>query len=74
MKEVLHQLIPQNHKYHHDDFTIRTVNLTPEEQPNGHSHCRALLLRTSETVHLVDGILQLGPWQRIFLVELDRSS
>ena len=30
-----------------------------------------LLLGTSESVPVLDGDLQLGTWQRIFLVELD---
>ena len=43
----------------------------PDESPNGHSHCQHLMLSTSETVPLVNGALQLGEWQSIFLIELD---
>jgi thiamine phosphate synthase YjbQ (UPF0047 family) len=43
----------------------------PGERPNGHSHAKALLLRTSETLHVVGGRLQLGRWQRLLLLELD---
>jgi secondary thiamine-phosphate synthase enzyme len=43
----------------------------PDESPNGHSHCLQLLLGSSETVPVMDGELQLGTWQRLFLVELD---
>ena len=57
--------------YAHDDFTRRTVNLTPNERKNGHAHCRASLLRTSECVPVVGGELGLGRWQRVFLVEFD---
>jgi secondary thiamine-phosphate synthase enzyme len=57
--------------YEHDDFERRTVNLTPDERVNGHAHCRAALLRTSESVPIVDGALTLGRWQRLFLVEFD---
>jgi secondary thiamine-phosphate synthase enzyme len=73
IQDALEKLVPQNHPYRHDDFKIRTVNLTPDEKPNGHSHCKALFLRASETINLVDSTLQLGPWQRIFFVELDRA-
>ncbi len=45
--------------------------MTPDEKPNGHAHCKALFLRSSETINIVDGRLQLGRWQRIFLLELD---
>ena len=58
--------------YQHNDFTVRTVNMTEDECPNGHAHCQHLLLSTSETVPIIDGMLQLGRWQRVFLVELDR--
>jgi secondary thiamine-phosphate synthase enzyme len=57
--------------YAHDDLSRRTVNLTPRERRNGHAHCRAALLRTSETVSIVDGCLSLGRWQRVFFVDFD---
>ena len=57
--------------YAHDDFRRRTVNLTPYERKNGHAHCCASLLRTSECVSVADGALDLGRWQRVFLVEFD---
>jgi secondary thiamine-phosphate synthase enzyme len=43
----------------------------PGERRNGHAHCRAALLRTSESLLVTDGALSLGRWQRIFLVEFD---
>jgi secondary thiamine-phosphate synthase enzyme len=57
--------------YAHDDFRRRTVNLTPNERTNGRAHCCASLLRTSECLSVVDGALDLGRWQRVFLVEFD---
>jgi secondary thiamine-phosphate synthase enzyme len=71
MKKVLERLAPQHLAYQHNDFTIRTANLSPDERENGHSHCKAIFLRTSETLNLADGTLQLGRWQRIFFMELD---
>ena len=71
MRRILEQLAPQSKSYGHDDFQVRTVNLTPDEKPNGHSHCKALFLKSSETINLLDGRLQLGQWQRIFFLELD---
>jgi secondary thiamine-phosphate synthase enzyme len=64
-------LAPRDLPYAHDDFRRRTVNLMPEERRNGHAHCRAALLRTSESISILDGRLNLGRWQRIFLVEFD---
>jgi secondary thiamine-phosphate synthase enzyme len=49
----------------------RTVNLAPDERANGHAHCRALLLGPTALLNVADGRLQLGRWQRVFLVELD---
>ena len=71
MKRLLEHLAPAEADYEHDNLTIRTVNLVPDERRNGHSHCRAMFFRTSETLNIVDGELRLGRWQRIFLLELD---
>ena len=68
---LLHEIAPDAVRYLHDDETIRTVNLNPGERPNGASHCKALVLGTTVCLNVVDGRLQLGRWQRVFLVELD---
>jgi hypothetical protein len=47
--------------------------MTPDESPNGHSHCLQLALGSSQTIPIRDGRLVLGQWQRVFMVELDRS-
>jgi secondary thiamine-phosphate synthase enzyme len=73
MRRVLARVVPQADAYLHNDFTIRTHNLTPEERPNGHAHCRALFLTSAVTVNILHGELQLGQWQRIFFVELDHA-
>jgi secondary thiamine-phosphate synthase enzyme len=71
LQDLLERFAPQEHAYRHNDFSIRTVNMQPDEQPNGHAHCRALFLRASETVNVIEGKLNLGRWQRIFFIELD---
>lgn len=68
---VLEHAAPRHSGYRHDDATLRTVNVTVDERINGHAHCRALLLGTSACINVVDGRLQLGRWQRVFLAELD---
>ncbi len=73
MCERLTQLFPPGAVYRHNDFTTRTVNMTEEEEPNGHSHCQHLLLSCSETIPVVNARMALGRWQRVFLVELDRA-
>ena len=72
MKRFLERMAPRNGDYKHNDFTIRTVNMTDDECPNGHAHCQQLLLSTSETIPIIDGAMQIGRWQRVFMVELDR--
>ncbi len=71
LKKSLERLAPRTVSYQHDNFAIRTENLTPDERPNGHAHCKALFLRTSETLNIHNRELDLGRWQRVFLVELD---
>ena len=74
---LLDRLVPQAGPYVHDDLSLRSAeNLAedPHDQPNGHAHCRgALLASTSQAIPVVDGQLQLGRWQSVFLVELDRA-
>lgn len=68
---LLERLAPVDAVYRHDNITLRTVNCVLGEPPNGHSHCRALLLGSTAALNVVDGRLRLGRWQRVFLVELD---
>jgi secondary thiamine-phosphate synthase enzyme len=68
---LLERIAPEQNEYRHDDMTARTVNLAPGERPNGHAHCRALLLGSSAMLNLAAGRLQLGRWQRVFFVEMD---
>lgn len=75
-KDIAHhleQLAPQDRGYHHDNFEIRTVNVCDDECTNGHAHCKAILLPTSITLNLIDGVLQLGTYQKVFFIELDQA-
>jgi secondary thiamine-phosphate synthase enzyme len=68
---LLERLAPADAVYRHDNITLRTANCVLGEPPNGHSHCRALLLGSTAALNVIDGELQLGRWQCVFLVELD---
>jgi secondary thiamine-phosphate synthase enzyme len=57
------KLVPENLDYEHDDEG-------PDDMP---SHIRMVLTRTSETIPIVDGKMQLGTWQGIFLFEHRRD-
>jgi secondary thiamine-phosphate synthase enzyme len=71
LEAMFERVVPASAGYAHDDFSRRTINFAPGERRNGHAHLRAALLRTSETLSVVRGRLDLGKWQRVFLVELD---
>ena len=71
MVRLLDGFAPKNGPYQHDDFSIRTVNMEPNERANGHAHCQRLFIGASESIPIINGELQLGRWQRIFFVELD---
>ena len=73
MADFLERLAPRAATYRHNDFAVRTVNMTPDESPNGHAHCLQLVLGASQTIPIRNGQLALGRWQRIFLVELDHA-
>ncbi|NJD77475.1 MAG: YjbQ family protein [Candidatus Methanoperedens sp.] len=57
---MLEALIPEDRSYAHNQI-----------DHNAHSHLRAVLLGTSESIPIEGGHLILGTWQSIFFVELD---
>ena len=71
---TLERIAPKNVDYRHNDFNVRTVHMHEDECPNGHSHCRHMMLGTSENIPIIDGSLPFGKWQRIFMVELDQEA
>ena len=71
---LLERFSPRHDTYMHNDFSVRTVHMHEDECPNGHSHCHHLVLGTSETIPVINGVMALGQWQRLFMVELDEAS
>ena len=71
-KNHLQNLSPKALDYNHNDFSRRTINVCEDECRNGHSHCLALHFPSNLALNIIDGKMQLGQWQRIFLVELDK--
>jgi secondary thiamine-phosphate synthase enzyme len=71
LQAMFERLVPEDGPFAHDDFERRAVNLTPGERRNGWAHCRAALLRTSESIPVAEARLSLGRWQRVLLVEFD---
>jgi len=72
MGAMLERLSTSGGVYQHNDLSRRTGEMDPEECANGHAHCQHLLIGSSENIPVADGGLDLGRWQRIFLLELDR--
>ena len=70
LADLLEDWAPLGRRYRHNDLDARAP-VDADEKPNGHAHARALLLGTSVCLVVADGVIDLGRWQRIFLVELD---
>ena len=65
LEEFFDRLVPEDADY----FTHNAEG--GDDMP---SHIRMVLTRTSETVPLVDGEMQLGTWQGLFLFEHRRAA
>jgi secondary thiamine-phosphate synthase enzyme len=63
LENFFERLVPEDAEYEHDD----------EGPDDSTSHIRMALTHTSEVVPIVDGKLQLGTWQGIFLFEHRRA-
>ncbi len=60
--EMLSRLAPKDIEYAHDNTW---------HDGNGHLHVRASLIGPGLTIPFVEGLLTLGTWQQIVLVEMD---
>jgi secondary thiamine-phosphate synthase enzyme len=58
--KLLNELVPTGTGYLHDQI-----------DSNAHSHLRAVVLGSSETIPIENGTLALGTWQSIMVVECD---
>jgi secondary thiamine-phosphate synthase enzyme len=65
LQEFFDRLVPENADYFEHDAE------GADDMP---SHIRMVLTRTSETIPVVDGRMQLGTWQGVFLFEHRRTS
>jgi secondary thiamine-phosphate synthase enzyme len=65
LEEFFDRLVPEDADY------FRHGSEGSDDMP---SHIRMVLTRTSETVPIVDGKMQLGTWQGIFLFEHRRAA
>jgi secondary thiamine-phosphate synthase enzyme len=63
LERFFDELVPEDAAYEHDDEG-------PDDMP---AHIRMALTRTSETIPISKGEIQLGTWQGIFLFEHRRD-
>ena len=63
LEKFFERLVPEDAAYEHDD----------EGADDSTSHIRMVLTRTSETIPIINGEMQLGTWQGIFLFEHRRA-
>lgn len=63
LEKFFERLVPEDEHYEHDD----------EGADDSTSHIRMVLTRTSETIPIANGKMQLGTWQGIFLFEHRRA-
>lgn len=64
LKEALEKIAPSGQEYHHDEIW---------HDGNGYAHVRSALMGSSVCVALKDGLLNLGTWQQIILMDFDNK-
>ena len=65
LPEALEKIAPVNKEYHHDEMW---------HDGNGYSHVRASIVGNSTMVPLLEGVLHLGQWQQIVLIDFDNKA
>ncbi|MDE3019600.1 MAG: secondary thiamine-phosphate synthase enzyme YjbQ [Nitrospirota bacterium] len=65
-KSLFNRLIPADPAWQH--------NTRNPGEDNGHSHLRAHLQGPSVTIPFVEGVLTLGTWQQIVVIDFDTRS
>ena len=64
LREVLDRIAPSGANYHHDEIW---------HDGNGYAHVRSALVGSSVCIALKDGLLNLGTWQQIVLLDFDNK-
>ena len=64
LKEALERIAPIGMEYHHDEIW---------HDGNGYAHVRAALVGSSVNIALKDGLLNLGTWQQVVLLDFDNK-
>lgn len=67
---MLYRLAPVDDQYAHDLFELRR-GASADGRSNGHSHCKAVMIGSSEYVPVINGMIVLSDIQSIFAIDLD---
>jgi secondary thiamine-phosphate synthase enzyme len=62
LRRALDQIAPTTVEYAHNEAY---------HDGNGFSHVRSAILKTSLAIPVIDGLLQIGTWQEVLLLNLD---
>jgi secondary thiamine-phosphate synthase enzyme len=65
LPEAMEKICPSNANYHHDEMW---------HDGNGYSHVRAAIIGNSTHIPLIDGVLQLGQWQQVVMIDFDNKA
>ena len=64
LREALDKIAPSGAEYHHDEIW---------HDGNGYAHVRSALVGSSVCIALKDGLLNLGTWQQVVLLDFDNK-
>lgn len=64
LKEALERIAPTGMEYHHDEIW---------HDGNGYAHVRAAFVGSSVNIALKGGLLNLGTWQQVVLLDFDNK-
>lgn len=64
LQEALERIAPSGKEYHHDEIW---------HDGNGYAHVRSALVGSSVNIALKDGLLNLGTWQQVVLLDFDNK-
>lgn len=65
LPEILDRIAPVDKEYHHDETW---------HDGNGYAHIRASIVGNSTMIPLLDGVLHLGQWQQVVLIDFDNKA
>ena len=66
VQHMLERLVPRGEEWKHNDPRYSDC-----DRHNADAHLRAIMLGSSVTLQVAEGVLTMGQWQRVLMAELD---